>query len=66
MVVVSEATRREIVAQAKHNGVLSGLYISPEQEIALELWIQGKIDLDYMIEQTKQRFAQSSAVEIKD
>lgn len=55
---MSEATRREIVAQAKHNGVLSGLHVSPEQEIALELWIQGKIDLDYMIEQTKQRYVQ--------
>lgn len=59
---MSEANRREIVEQAKHNGVLSGLYVSPEQEQALELWIRGQITLDYMIEQTKERHTQSSAV----
>ena len=63
MVLVSEATRREIVEQAKHNGILSGLHISPEQEIALELWIRGQITLDYMIEEAKNRYGESSAVE---
>ena len=59
---MSEATRRAIAEQAKHNGVLEGLHISPEQEIALELWIRGQIELDYMIEEAKQRYANPEGI----
>ncbi len=62
MVMVDEAARREIAEQAKHNGVLEGLHVSPEQEIAIELWIRGQLDLDYMIEQTKQRYANPEGI----
>ena len=63
MVVVSEANRRYIVEQARASNALEGLYPSPEQEAGMELWIQGKITIEELIEQAKERYTQSSAVE---
>ncbi len=63
MVLVSEANRRYIVEQARANNALEGLYPSPEQEAGMELWIQGKITIEELIEQAKQRHDKSSAVE---
>lgn len=63
---MSETTRREIVAQVRASQAVDGFYPSKEQEAAMELWIKGEITIDDMIEQAKQRYTQSSAVEIKD
>lgn len=61
--MVSEANRRYIVEQARANNALEGLHPSPEQEAGMELWIQGKITIEELIEQAKQRHDKSSAVE---
>ena len=58
MVVVSEATRREIVEQILHSNAMEGLYPSKEMEESLERWIKGETTIDEMIEQTKQRHTQ--------
>jgi len=60
---VSEANRRYIVEQARASNALEGLYPSPEQEAGMELWIQGKITIEELIEQAKQRHTQSSTGE---
>lgn len=64
---MSEAVRREIVAQARHSAALEGQYPSPEQEELMELWVQDKISIDELIEMTLARYrkGESSAVEIK-
>jgi hypothetical protein len=56
VVLVSEATRREIVEQVKHNSALEGLYASPEQEELMELWIKGEITIDEAIQLTLARY----------
>ena len=62
---MSEATRRHIVEQVRASNALEGSYPSPEQEADMELWIKGKITIDDMIANAKQRYGKSSAVEIK-
>ena len=56
MVLVSEATRRHIVEQVRASQAIDGFYPSPEQEAGMELWIQGKITIDQLIEQAKERY----------
>lgn len=64
---MSETTRRAIVDQIRHSAALEGQFPSPEQEELMELWIQGKMSIDELIEMTLARYrnGESSAGEIK-
>ena len=57
---MSEATRRAIVEQVRASQAIDGFYPSPEQEAGMELWIQGKITIDQLIEQAKERYSGSN------
>lgn len=63
---VSEANRREIVEQILHSNAMEGLYPSKEMMESFERWIKKETTIDEMIDDAKQRYAKSSAVEIKD
>ena len=64
--IMSEANRREIVEQILHNNAMEGLYPSKEMMESLERWIKKETTIDEMIDDAKQRYAKSSAVEVKD